>query len=182
VSAAGPWYRTHRSDLDPLFFGRLVRNRFDAPDKSFGVLYLAREPHGAFIETFGRDRDGFGVLGWSDLQSRSLTQVESREPLVLVDLSGAGLARGDHSMSRSWSAALYRHPSSPDGIAYRCRHDPDRVAVAVFDRVAPRLSTIPLGRFSEWKLRSVLRHLLDAYELGVLGAPSQPATDVTSLA
>lgn len=176
--ASGPWYRSHRIDKEPLFFGRLARYRFDAPDKSFGVLYVAEEPHGAFIETFGRDLDGYGFIDWADLERRGLAKVEARKPIQVVDLTGAGLARlgadnrlatGEHSVSRSWSASLYQHPRSPDGIAYRCRHDPDRVAVAVFDRAAPKLTVRKLGRYTANKLRATLQELLDTYELGVIG-------------
>jgi len=178
--AEGPWFRSHRSDKEPLFFGRLARYRFDAPDRSFGVLYVAEDPHGAFIETFSRDLDGYGLVDWVELERRSLSQVETQQPLQLVDLTGAGLARlgadnrlatGAHSISRSWSAALYHHPRSPDGIAYRCRHDPGRVGVAVFDRSSHLLSTKNLGRFSESGLRDTLRELLDTYELGLVGGP-----------
>ena len=36
------WCRIHPVKHDPLYFGRKPRNRFDAPAKEFGVLYVAK--------------------------------------------------------------------------------------------------------------------------------------------
>ena len=54
------WFRHHRPDLAPVFFGRTGECRFDAPapERSFGVLYLAADVHGALIETFGHGQIG----------------------------------------------------------------------------------------------------------------------------
>jgi len=51
----GSLFRTHLHNVAPLYFGRTGRNRFDDPKGRYGVLYAARDPFGAFIETFGQD-------------------------------------------------------------------------------------------------------------------------------
>jgi hypothetical protein len=42
---------------------------------------------------------------------------------------------GPQSLARRWSQALHAHPAAPDGIEYRCRHNADELALALFDRV-----------------------------------------------
>ncbi len=47
----------------------------------------------------------------------------------------------------AWSDALHDHAGAPDGIAYRSRHDPDAICVALFERAGTALSvagTTPL--------------------------------------
>jgi hypothetical protein len=39
-----------------------------------------------------------------------------------------------YDLPQEWSAALYDHPTSPDGIAYRSRHDDNQICFAIFDR------------------------------------------------
>jgi hypothetical protein len=49
-----PWFRSHRSDLAPIYFGRdPMRGRFNDPLREYGVLYLGGDAFTAFIETFG---------------------------------------------------------------------------------------------------------------------------------
>jgi hypothetical protein len=56
VSTAGPWFRIHRIENDPLYFGRAGSNRFDDPAAEFEVLYAAVDEYGSLIETFDLDR------------------------------------------------------------------------------------------------------------------------------
>jgi hypothetical protein len=120
-----PWYRPHSATRAPLFFGRAPDNRFNAPGGEFGVLCLAADPFGAFIETYGQTT-GHNQITTTELTGRSLCRVSTSRPLALVDLTGAGLARigadarlctGDHALARRWSLAIWRHPASPDGLA-----------------------------------------------------------------
>jgi hypothetical protein len=53
VRVSWVWCRIHLLKHDPIRFGREPRNRFDGPAGEFGVLYVAKDEHGAFIETFG---------------------------------------------------------------------------------------------------------------------------------
>src|SRR5690554_4856359 len=132
----------------PLFFGKSISHRFDAPDGAFGVCYCAMDIPGAFVETFGH-ATGSNLVTFTALSARSLVEVDVENPLRLVDLTGPGLkkigadngltAGGDYTVSRAWSEALYNHPETIDGILYRARNDPDRLSIVVFERCASSL-------------------------------------------
>jgi hypothetical protein len=47
-------HRFYTATYEPVFFDRSTRGRFNAPNGSFGVLYVARLINGAFAETFLR--------------------------------------------------------------------------------------------------------------------------------
>ncbi len=176
-ACAGPFFRIHRRALPALHFGRGALFRFDAPGGEFGVLYAALEPDAAFIETLGH-ATGLRVVDAAALMARGLVVFDAAPPLQLVDLSGQGLAQlgadnrladGDYLVAQRWSRALHDHPAAPDGIAYRCRHDPERLCVALFERVAPRLSPRDLGPL--WGAGddpSRLAAWLERYEFGLI--------------
>ncbi|MGE3271153.1 MAG: RES family NAD+ phosphorylase [Chloroflexota bacterium] len=170
------WVRSHRTGYSPLYFGRSGQNRFDAPGAVFGVLYVAADAHGAFIETFGRQL-GRLIVSMAELADRELSEVRPARPLRLVDMSGAGLARigadarvmsGRYDISQPWSLALHNHPDQPDGLLYRSRHDPSRLCTALFDRVAPVLSTESLGSFADPRNAALLGDVLDRYGYGLI--------------
>ncbi|MHB0877269.1 MAG: RES family NAD+ phosphorylase [Anaerolineae bacterium] len=142
VAHAGPWVRVHLGRYDAVHFGRAARNRFDAPDGSFGVLYLAADAFCAFVECFGRPT-GRRVVAADQLRQYRLAEFRPPRPLRLVDITGEGLARigadaslcaGPYDVSQAWTRALWAHPEQPEGILYRARHDPSRLCVAAFDR------------------------------------------------
>lgn len=173
--ASGPWYRCHAVRHGPLHFGRTPTTRFAAPAGQYGVLDAASDPHAAFIETFGQST-GRNVVTTSALATRRLTRVEPARPLALVDLTGAGLARlgadgrlgaGDHAVARRWSLACWCHPSRPDGLLYRARHDPSRFSVALFDRVAASLCPLDRGELLDHRDAALLADILDAYRFGL---------------
>jgi RES domain len=176
----GRWYRIHAGHDDPIHFGRDARNRFDAPGGEYGVLYVGRDAHCAFIETFGH-ATGVRFVTESSLRLRRLSIVmssPSAAPLRLVDLRGEGLARmgadatltsgGDHELSRRWSWALHQHPRTPDGILYRPRHDPTRTSAAFFDRAAPRLTAARAGSLLAPRHARLLADVLDTYGFGLV--------------
>jgi hypothetical protein len=63
-----------------------------------------------------------------------------------------------HRLQR-WSRALHDHPDSPDGILYRPRHDPARIAAALFDRIRREVIAENLGTWLDQKV--VLAEVLD---------------------
>jgi hypothetical protein len=59
-------------------------------------------------------------------------------------------------------------PSPSRGIAYGCRHDPPRVAVAVFDRAADTLLAESLGPLTSPENEELLGKILDTYGFGLI--------------
>jgi hypothetical protein len=167
--------RIHRIDQDPAFWERTGRNRFDAPAGEFGVLYAATDEYGAFVETFG---DGLSrTVTVNSLAARGWSRVEPRRGLRLCDLSGPGLAQigaderlcsGEHEVAQQWSFALWRHRQSVDGLYYRARHDPSRMSVALFDRVAPVVSIVRDGGLIDDRHQALLAAILDTYQFSLL--------------
>ena len=145
VEERGPWMRMHRVDLDPIFFGKSGDGRFDDPEGEYGVLYAAEDAFGAFVESFGR-APGRNIVSWQSLRDRPLSRMgmaATGASLRLVDLTGTGLARigatadltsGFYRAAQRWSRTLHEHPSEPDGLLYRLKHDPSRKGVAIFER------------------------------------------------
>lgn len=176
--SSGPWLRLHLVDFDPIHFVKdpSKAGRFGAPSGEYGVLYAAEDAFGAFVETFGRDT-GIRVVDEADLLGRGLAKIEARRALKLVDLTGEGLARigadarlfaGEHAVARRWSAALLEHPEKPDGIRYPCRHDPSRVAVALYDHVARDVGVAAaLGTMLSVENRTLLSEILRNYDFGL---------------
>jgi hypothetical protein len=179
VEHGGPWARIHLGRYDPVHFGRAARNRFDAPDGSFGVLYLACDPYCAFIECFGRPT-GNRLVAVEQLRQYHLAEFRPPRPLMLVDVTGEGLARigadaslcsGPYDVAQAWTAALYHHPEQPEGILYRARHDPSRLCVAAFDRAGVvelmRACVRDLGELTSPPLLPLLGSILDRYGIGL---------------
>jgi hypothetical protein len=172
-----PWFRIHRLAHTPLHFGRSGDNRFDAPTAEFGVLYVGKDEHCAFIETFGH-ATGECVVDSSELAARGLVRVQPRRPLRLVDLSGHGLARvgadarlaagESYDPPHRWALAIHDHPKQPDGIVYTSRHDPSRLCAAIFERAAPHLRVTSLGCLADPMHLALLEMLLDHYQFGLV--------------
>jgi hypothetical protein len=176
--APGPWIRSHARGRGPLFFGKSGNTRFDAPAGRYGILYVAADIHGAFIETFGR-RLGYRLLDMRNFVARELSQITQSRPLRLVDLIGPGLSLigadnrltdGSYHLSRHWALSLYEHPDQPDGLLYRSRHDPSRLCAAIFDRAASALTATSLGSLADAQNAALLADLLDTYEYALIGS------------
>lgn len=179
--AARRLWRIHPAERAPLFFGPAPglppRGRWDAPDGSFGVCYLAEHSFSAFAETFLRN-PGCMLLEAEDLQARALARIHVRSPLRLVSMHGAGLHRvgataascmGDYGVSRAWAAALHGHPDAPDGILYRSRHDDDGLAIALFDRARPKVKEGESAPLTDPSNLTFLAECLNRYGMGLLG-------------
>jgi len=170
------WKRIHRSAYNPIFFGKTGSSRFDDQEREFGVLYLGGDAHCAFIETFGQ-ATGSNTVTQAELEQRSLSSISTERPLVLVDLTGPELARigadtrllaGEHSIAQQWSRALREHPERPDGVYCRARHDPSRMAVAVWEPCNAGFSTIHTMRLASTAYASELGEILDTYGFDLL--------------
>lgn len=174
--SSGPWFRFHRIGREPFHFGSSGHNRFDAPTGEYGILYLGSDAHCAFIETYGQ-ATGINIVTARELAGRCLSRVEALRPLTLVDLTGPGLAQlgaderlcaGDHSVAQRWALALWTHPSQPDGLYYRARHDPSRFCVALYERAGDALCVIRQGSLLEPGQVALLANILDTYAFGLL--------------
>lgn len=172
-----PLYRIHSAEHHPVYFGRSRRYRFDDPCREYGVLYCAEEEFGAFIETFGQST-GVSVVSVSSLAANPVATLGLERPLSLVDLAASGgLARagadgricsGPFDASQTWSRALWEHPAQFDGIAYACRHDTARVAVAVFDRASEAVRVDSTGTLLALEREEKLARILDTYGFGLI--------------
>jgi hypothetical protein len=172
-----PWYRIHRVAHGPIFFGRSGDNRFDAPADEFGVLYVAKDERGAFIETFGHTT-GVRLVEQRELAARGLARIEPKRPLRLVNLTGGGLARlgadarltvgESYEVAHQWALAIHAHPQKPDGIVYNARHDPSRLCAAIFERARADLKAKHLGSLANPAHAVLVAALVDTYGFGLV--------------
>jgi hypothetical protein len=169
--------RLYRSKYPPLHFGRTGQSRFDAPDASFGVLYVARQPKGAFAETFCRHGGALRPLYEVELNQYILAEVTSARSLKLADFAGKGLARmgldsrlstGDYRIAQRWAATIHSHPDQPDGILYPSRHDPKQQLAALFDRSKSVLRVRRLGTLRSHLGDREFFELLDHYGIALI--------------
>ena len=125
------WFRLHGAHFASMHFGTSGDNRFDAPDGRFGMLYLAQQIPGAFVEVFCRQRQH--RIAEASLAHFHVAEFHSSRNLRLVDLAGKGLVRmgldarictGDYRLAQQWAHAFHEHPDQADGILYVSRHDP----------------------------------------------------------
>ncbi len=179
VEAGTILYRIHRSHLAPLYFGRASeperRQRWDSPDASYGVCYLALEASIAFAETLLRDL-AIDVVQEAELKIRSLARFRVVEPLRLVSMHGRGLRKhgadasvvqGPYEVTWAWSAVFHAHPDAPDGILYRARHDDSGLAVALFERARDRIEHVDSIGLSSPECAKDLAEWLDSYGIGL---------------
>ncbi len=156
----GPWIRAHGLHRHPVHFGHSGLNRFDDPDKAFGVLYTAEDLVAAYAETVQLVSGAHGRRGPSEtwLRGRGWSRLVSVRPLRLVNLVGPDLARlgidnrisaGPRETAQAWAKALHAHPDAPDGVRYMSRHLGDSVCVALFDRCSSDLLVLETAGFTD---------------------------------
>ncbi|WP_083889291.1 RES family NAD+ phosphorylase [Xenococcus sp. PCC 7305] len=101
----------------------------------------------------------------------------ANQSLSLVDLTGRGLTlldadarllTGDYTIAQQWPQALQDHPSSPDGIYYRSRHDPSRFCLALYQLPTHSiLQVINTYDFLSDEYLESLANILDEYQYGL---------------
>jgi hypothetical protein len=179
VSVGAVLSRIHRSRHAPLHF-RLggdtdSRQRWDSPDGSYGVCYMAEEGYIAFAETLLRDLT-LDSIPEAELKARSLARLRVRTPLRLVAMHGkalrahgadASVVQGPYPTTRAWSAVLFAHPSAPDGIYYRARHDDSGFSIALFERAQAKVEHTSSVELLDPMLAVELAQWLDRYEVGL---------------
>lgn len=174
-------YRHHRKIHDPVFFGRTGNFRFDDPACSspncFGVLYAGADPECCLLESCG-PTTGNPTISSAYLRARSIARLELTEDLRFIDLVAPGglicigadnrLTTCSYSISQCWSAALRNHPVKPDGIRYRSRHAPERVAYAVYERSASTFSVASMGSFTDQENGARFQEILRTYKFALI--------------
>ncbi|CAN5775107.1 RES family NAD+ phosphorylase [soil metagenome] len=179
VNAGVVLSRIHRSRHAPLHF-RLggdadSRQRWDSPDGSYGVCYMAEEGYIAFAETLLRDLR-LDSISEAELKARSLARLRVRAPLCLVAMQGkalrahgadASVVQGPYPTTWEWSAVLHSQPGAPDGIYYRARHDDSGFSIALFDRAQAKVEHTSSVELLDPILAGELAQWLDRYEVGL---------------
>lgn len=174
-------YRHHQSIHDPIFFGTTGQYRFDDPDcpsaGSFGVLYAGADPECCLLESCG-STTGVPAVSGAYLEARQITRMELTEDLRFIDLvepgglTGIGadgrLVTGSYKIAQQWSAALKKHPTKPDGIRYRSRHAPERIAYAIYSRSRSTFSVSSIGSFTDPANENLFKTILKTYKLALI--------------
>ena len=153
ASDAETWYRSHQTRYEPIFFGKGMSHRWDAPNGEYGVLYLGRDPYCAFMESIGRGVLKTRFIPKADLQRRGLAEIAFEDPLILIDMvASGGLTRlgaegsltggAGYRNSQRWSKALRDHPKRPHGLYYYSRNDVSRIACALYDHCEPLVKIV----------------------------------------
>jgi hypothetical protein len=150
IPAGRELFRMYDLRFEPVFYDRSSEGRLNAPDATYGVLYCAERPDGAFAETFLR-RASRNQLALDVIAQRGMVTLVASAPLRLATLHGPGLARmgataeiahggKPYEAPQAWSRAIHGHPDQVDGIAYHARHDDQELCYAIFDRAGNRLA------------------------------------------
>jgi hypothetical protein len=129
-------------------------SRFDSPGGSYAALYFADSPEGAIAETLCRDLPLDGrprLIPRAALTARRLSSLIVTTGLTLVAAHGAALTHlgqdgwltssdpVEYPLTRQWAAAIRRWCPTADGLAYRCRHDNDRIAYMTWSPIPTNL-------------------------------------------
>jgi hypothetical protein len=175
-------HRVHRTAHHPIFFGpgpgAPPTYRFDSASGAFGVLYIALGFAGALVETLLRNPRR-KMVAQADIEERASSVVRCRRDLRIVRMHSAGLqilgldnsiSTGPYEPCGVWADALWAHPDAPDGLAFRSRHDPDQICLAIFERPGTAFDAEPTVRLCD-QLPHVA-NILGAY--GKSLAPTPP--------
>lgn len=131
------------------------QTRFSAPDRSFRLVYIARDIETAIAETIIRDRfEGRArrILDITEVEDWAVSEVTAPAPITVLDLRTTGLLRlgvstnaaraKSQATGRQLSKALYEN-FAVDGILYASRLT-SAECLGVYDRaVAAGLTSTP---------------------------------------
>lgn len=174
-------YRHHQTIHDPIFFGTTGNYRFDDPNcpapGSFGVLYAGADPECCLLESCGATT-GVPAVSVAYLDARQIARMELTEELRFIDLVEPGgltsigadgrLATGSYKIAQQWSAALKKHPTKPDGIRYRSRHAPERIAYAIYARPPATFLVSSMGSFTHPANEALFKRVLRTYNIALI--------------
>lgn len=173
----------------PLYYGRDGTNRYDAPGRNYGVLYLGHDLPTALMESvFHRhqwDKAPQRSIALAEVQSRLVRAVGVLEELNLADLTAEGVMAGyfglnlEQLASRSYtstqqvSGQVHAMRGSDglalfDGVLYPSRNNYPAASIALFERAEKKVKVfedIDLPDHADWP-----RFVAD-YRIGVQSDP-----------
>lgn len=182
----------------PLYFGRDGTNRYDAPDNSYGVLYLGLTLPTALMESVFHkhrwDQDEKRSIALAEVHSRLVRVVGVRQSLMLADLTSPGVMAAYFGLNLEQLASRgYQHTQrisgevhairgtdglpSFDGVLYPSRNNYPEPSVALFDRAQSQVGVfedIDLVDHVDWP------RFVEDYRVGVEPDPGPPGTDPTA--
>ncbi len=147
------------------------------------MLYLAEEPHGAFIERFGdsRNADGEIEIDERDLAQTCLARFTLTRVLRAITVTGTALdtigadsrlwSAENYALCRRWSLAICSHPDQPDGILYPSRHNNETRNLALFDRASDAVEEHLLGSIRAAHNAAIEATILSTYTVNFVGVP-----------
>lgn len=159
----------------PAYYDASTTGRLNAPDGSYGVLYVAHRPEGAFAESFLR-QPGRTLLPDDLIGNKAYATFRATRDMNFIEFYGPGqpvlgatseVTSGPlpYDLPQAWSAALHETFPSADGIAYMARHDNTELCYAVFSRAAGALETdTQIRDLHGW---SDFYDLMEHYEVGL---------------
>lgn len=178
-----------------LHYGRDGTNRYDAADRSFGVLYLGLALPTALMESVFHkhrwDQDEKRSVALAEIRSRLVRAVGVLGDLQLADLTAPGVMAAHFGLNLEQLASRgYQHTQrisgevhalrgadgSPafDGVLYPSRNNYPEPAVALFDRAAHKVEVvddIDLVDHVDWP------HFVEVYRIGVEPDPGPPGAE-----
>ena len=128
------------------------------------------------MESIGRGALKTRFVPSTQLKVSGLAKIRFKRTLRLIDMvTSGGLTRlgaessltsgSGYKNSQRWSRGLREHPSKPDGIYYRSRHDSARMASALFDHCEGSVAVAETP--GAWADQSaLLGEILDHYAFG----------------
>lgn len=181
VQAGEVLYRHHQKIHDPIYFGKKGDYRFDDPNHAdpgaFGVLYAGADPECCLLESCG-STTGVPAVSGAYLDDREIAKLELTQSLRFIDLAGNGglasigadnrLTTGSYQVAQLWSSALRKHPCRPDGIRYRSRHAPERIAYAIYERSPSSFKRTNMGSFTDPSNEALFKSVLKTYKFALL--------------
>jgi len=178
MQIAGPWFRIHQTDKGCVFFGRSGKNRWDSPDKSYGVMYAGETWQAAFMESVLHDPRTKIVLE-SVLEKRSIALLKTTVPLRLVDLSDGTVLRALQLTESDTQAFPYETPQrisnaihtagwNVQGIRYARRLDPKLACLALYDCPEEMIVVHDLDPLLAPGNQGLLCFILDQYQIRLI--------------
>ncbi|MCL4760063.1 MAG: RES family NAD+ phosphorylase [Rhodocyclaceae bacterium] len=144
----------------PLYYGRDGTNRYDAPARDYGVLYLGCDLPTALMESVFHkhqwDKDTKRSIALAEVRSRLVRAVGVMEDLNLADLTAEGVMAGYFGLNLEQLAGRgYTHTQQVsgqvhamlgsdgvplfDGVLYPSRNNYPATSIALFERAKEKV-------------------------------------------